>query len=187
MACQETTPMTSQKIPFLLYAPHHSAGYPGFQGLVPLARLSTACFSAFTIFQSSSLLSPEVCGSGFSMRFDYIPTLVLLFYVFLYFHWLFHCIVFITSLSDICLWFCNSAQDGCFFDFLCAGSLLIFIFFRRALGRVKNERKEETNHIGRKRRHICFLFALGGVLCLLLAIVRYYCNMKCFCVYLTLG
>lgn len=62
-----------------------------------------------------------------------------------------------------------------------------YFYFRRALGRVKNERKEETNHIGRKRRHICLLFAsvVFFVCCLLLLAIIV--NMKCFCVYLTLG
>lgn len=170
MACQETTPMTSQKIPFLLYAPHHSAGYPGFQGLVPLARLSTACFSAFTILQSSSLLSPEVCGSGFSMRFDYIPTLVLLFYIFLYFHWLFHCIAFITSLSDICLWFCNSAQDGCFLTFYALAACLFFFFFGAHW--VESRTKERKRRIILGENGVIFAFYLHRgvffVCCLLL-------------------
>lgn len=102
---------------------------------------------------------------GFSMRFYYIPTLVLLFYDFLYFHWPFDCIAFILCPSYICLWFCNSTQDGCF-EFLCAGSLL---FFRRVLGRVKNERKEDKSYREKTASYL-LVICIGGVLCLLLAI-----------------
>lgn len=170
MACQETTPMTSQKIPFLLYAPHHSAGYPGFQGLVPLARLSTACFRRLPFFNHRHCCHLKFAGRVFFyavllhsdaciivLRFPLFP-LVIPLYSFHYFP--FRYLLMVLQFNP----------RWVFFDFLCAGSLLFFFFFRRALGRVKNERKEETNHIGRKRRHICLLFASGVffVYCLLL-------------------
>lgn len=105
---------------------------------------------------------------GFSMRFYYIPTLVLLFYDFLYFHWPFHCIAFIMPFSIFAYGFAIQPKTGVL-NFLCAGSLLFF--FRRALGRVKKERKKGRDKSFReKTASYLLVICIGGVLCLLFAI-----------------